>query len=150
MKFIIRGEVKPQGRARHRVVKTKDGRVFGQTYEKKEDAQNKGNIRAQVIDQMQTQEGEIIKRPNGVSLGIHVTKLRPKSHYDPKGNIKQKFLRIPYVSRPDHDNLTKAIQDACNKILWEDDAQICRHFFIKDYGNIEQVEFHVDPVVEVM
>jgi Holliday junction resolvase RusA-like endonuclease len=38
------------------------------------------------------------------------------------------------IKRPDGDNLFKAIADAGNGILWEDDSQICDGRFLKLYS----------------
>ena len=38
------------------------------------------------------------------------------------------------TGRPDLDNLVKALTDACNGIVWRDDAQIVRLMAEKRYG----------------
>lgn len=51
---------------------------------------------------------------------------RPKS-------VSAKKRALPMV-KPDIDNLAKAVMDAANGILWEDDAQICRLRLEKTYS----------------
>lgn len=59
---------------------------------------------------------------------------RPKSA--PAGRV------YPAV-RPDLDNVVKLVKDACNNILFDDDAQICAVTAIKVYGHPQRVELQV-------
>lgn len=45
----------------------------------------------------------------------------------PRGKVwKRKAMpRLPHASRPDLDNLVKAVLDALSGVLWRDDAQVC-------------------------
>ena len=53
----------------------------------------------------------------------------------PKSWSKAKKMNPPpHTSRPDRDNLEKAIGDALNGIAWDDDAQICDGNVRKRYG----------------
>lgn len=40
----------------------------------------------------------------------------------------------PHTSKPDIDNMCKAIGDACNGVIWEDDSQIWHLVVTKTYG----------------
>ena len=51
---------------------------------------------------------------------------RPKS-------VSANKRKYPVV-KPDLDNLAKAVLDAANGILWEDDSQICKLVLTKDYS----------------
>lgn len=53
---------------------------------------------------------------------------------------------VPHVTKPDKDNLTKAIYDALNKIVWRDDAQICRGFQTKIYSETPGVDIRVEAL----
>ena len=46
-------------------------------------------------------------------------------------------------SRPDWDNYAKTICDACNKIVYKDDAQIVRALTIKEYAERPGIIFEV-------
>lgn len=48
------------------------------------------------------------------------------------------------TGRPDLDNLIKALADACNGIVWRDDAQIVRLMAAKRYGEQPGVVMAVD------
>lgn len=48
-------------------------------------------------------------------------------------------LPVPFVKRPDLDNLVKPVQDALNGILWEDDSQIINLVTHKYYTAVESV-----------
>jgi len=52
-------------------------------------------------------------------------------------NIKKpKWVKRDYPCvKPDIDNFVKAIFDSCNKLLWEDDAQIVDLHSFKVYGD---------------
>ena len=52
------------------------------------------------------------------------------------------------VVRPDLDNYQKAILDACNGIVYQDDAQVCMIVAAKIYSREERVEVNVEPVTE--
>lgn len=69
------------------------------------------------------QLGESAPWESGLEIAIEFRLQRPKS-----------CTRRLYPSvRPDLDNYVKLVLDACNKILWVDDAQICRLLAIKRY-----------------
>lgn len=43
------------------------------------------------------------------------------------------------IGKPDLDNVSKAILDACNRILWRDDSQVVEMVLSKRYGQEPQV-----------
>ena len=43
------------------------------------------------------------------------------------------------TSKPDADNLVKAVKDACNSIVWKDDAQVVVETVTKVYGERPRV-----------
>ncbi len=52
----------------------------------------------------------------------------------------------PRPSRPDADNITKAVLDAGNGILWADDAQVVALSILKQYGDTPGVVVKVSAV----
>lgn len=49
---------------------------------------------------------------------------RPKGHYGAKGDVKPRFQAAKWVTRPDACKLTRAAEDALNKLVYHDDSQI--------------------------
>lgn len=50
-----------------------------------------------------------------------------------------------HISRPDLDNIVKAILDGLNGVVFHDDAAVCQIVATKEYGE-ERVEVQVDHV----
>ena len=54
-------------------------------------------------------------------------------------------------SKPDGDNLQKLVKDACNRIVWVDDAQVADWSGRKIYGDREEIRVEVwklDPTAQ--
>lgn len=113
-KFIIEGNPRGQGRPRA----CKRGRHAG-IYEAKEDTMFKQNLAAQVV--MQKPE-YIDGKPIVLTAQFYLP--RPKSHYDSKGRIKERYADVSFLGKPDLSNLIKALEDALNGIVWSDDSLI--------------------------
>ena len=47
------------------------------------------------------------------------------------------------ASKPDLDNIAKLVEDACNKVVWVDDAQIAAMTLTKKYGEREEIRVRV-------
>jgi Holliday junction resolvase RusA-like endonuclease len=52
------------------------------------------------------------------------------------------------TSKPDLDNIGKLVEDACNRVVWVDDAQIAAMVLTKKYGEREELRVRVEPVGE--
>lgn len=50
------------------------------------------------------------------------------------------------TSKPDLDNIVKLIKDACNKVVWHDDAQIAASSQSKRYGEREELRIRIEAV----
>lgn len=50
------------------------------------------------------------------------------------------------TSRPDFDNLVKLVSDACNTVVFGDDAQIARASIAKRYGMPERTEVRISAM----
>ncbi len=70
-----------------------------------------------------------------MKLEITFKLLRPKS-------VSAKKRPDP-ITRPDLDNLVKAVKDALNGVLWRDDSQVIELEAKKIYGNPPGVEIEV-------
>lgn len=51
-----------------------------------------------------------------------------------------------HLTRPDFDNLAKAVADACNGIVWNDDGQVAVSLVIKVYGAQPRMEVEAEPL----
>lgn len=75
-------------------------------------------------------EGRWLIHPLAVSLTFYMP--RPKSHYRTNGNLKDSSPMFLHDSKPDADNLAKAIMDALTGIhAWQDDDQVCELTVLK-------------------
>lgn len=62
---------------------------------------------------------------------------RPQSHYNAKGELKP-YAPVWHTSKPDRDNLEKAVLDALtNAGIWKDDKQVCDGVVRKRYANTQ-------------
>jgi Holliday junction resolvase RusA-like endonuclease len=64
-----------------------------------------------------------------------------------KPKTKPKYKRFPDV-KPDIDNFVKACFDAMAKIVFRDDAQVCRLSVQKEYSQTVGTEVRVVPLRE--
>ena len=68
----------------------------------------------------------------------------------PKWKREASMWGIVYpASKPDLSNLIKAIEDACNTVVWDDDAQVVRMKPAKLYGVTPQAQVTVTPIEHV-
>lgn len=77
----------------------------------------------------------IFKQPiqGPVSLTLNFWMPRPKAHYRSNGEVKDTAPRW-HCSKPDSDNLEKAVMDALTHIgAWRDDSQVCQKRTHKQY-----------------
>ena len=79
----------------------------------------------------------------GIALRVDVDAYWPQPTSTPKRDRGRVAWR---PSRPDGDNILKAVQDAGNGVLWHDDAQIveaCVRKYVAAYGAAARVEIRV-------
>jgi len=50
--------------------------------------------------------------------------------------------------KPDGDNIEKLVWDACNEIVWRDDAQVVEWSGLKRYGSPARVDVMIEPVLD--
>ena len=117
MKIFIPGEPIAQPRHSFRVIKTKQGKLTCMPYIPKSDPIHayKQAIALAYVNA----GGEVLKGP--VEIRIACWFERPKGH-----SKKRSQQREPKITKPDLDNLAKAILDALNKTAYDDDGQVCR------------------------
>jgi Holliday junction resolvase RusA-like endonuclease len=134
----LNGAPKGWSRAGHRIVKS-GKRLFVQTYTPPPMRRYQDSIRKAA--QAAMGEHALLTGPLSVSLRFRMP--------IPKSGTKAVRAamaagEIAHTSVPDKDNMTKAIYDALNKIVWRDDAQIARGFQTKIYHPTPGVDIRVE------
>lgn len=71
--------------------------------------------------------------PGAVEVKI-LMQLEPAKSMPKKNRLLALLGKIFPLKKPDVDNVTKSVLDAMNKIVYEDDCQVCRLVFDKVYG----------------
>lgn len=127
--FTFIGTPKAQGRPKF----ARRGK-FVAVYDPKDSAQYKNNVAAQIVAQKPVLIGQGIP----VKLILEILLPRPKGHYGAKG-LKDKYALLRHTSKPDLDNLEKAIKDALKGIVWYDDSQVDIVQKAKRYGEEPKV-----------
>ena len=80
-----------------------------------------------------------------LQISIVATFEIPKSW--PAWKKKQAYLgRLGHTSKPDWDNLGKAIADACNGIVFRDDSQIVSGTISKKFGEKQMVRIEIQEL----
>ena len=120
IEFVIPGT--PVAKARPRM--TRHGHVY--TPAKTKAAEER--IRNLAIDAMDYREPVADPISINIVFGMPI----PKSWTKAKRLEALTLERFP-TSRPDIDNLIKTVCDACNAVVWEDDAQIVQLWCSKIY-----------------
>jgi len=88
-------------------------------------------------------EGALIHTPLSVTLTFFLP--RPKSHFRTSGQLKPAAPRFMHDSKPDADNLAKAVLDALTGIrAWLDDDQVCE-LVVRKYWESERNGAQDDP-----
>lgn len=127
--FVIPGTPVPQARARHRVVKLRNGGTFVGQYDPAESRIWKATVAefaAAARNGGQPCEGPIV-------LEV-VFVFNPTASWSKKKlAILEAGVEVPKITRPDLKNLIAGVEDGANGILWRDDGQIW------NYGNSRKV-----------
>lgn len=114
----------PIGKARPRFGRSKSGNVVTFTPQKTRNYERDLRSLAQVAMMGKT----VLEGPVKVTLTAYF------SHKTKTGW---------HVSRPDLDNIIKAVLDALNGIVFDDDAAVCELVASKKYDNEERVEVQI-------
>lgn len=138
--FTVYGEPVAQARPRFKHVKTNDGREFDMAYEKR-DGKSKA-FKDRLYDQAKDYRPD---KPieSAIILTAKVFMPIPKSM--PK--YKQQLAlagEIRPITRPDLDNIIKAIKDGMRKVFWRDDSQVVGYGDTgKWYSDVPRVEITI-------
>ncbi len=118
IEFTIYGDPKPKRRHRSRMAKSRSGKPFVMQYPDKDGVSEENYIKLAA--------SQHFKEPiltGAISLELVFGCKIPKSWSKKKTEEAQNgFIR--HISKPDLDNLIKAVKDALNGIIWQDDSQV--------------------------
>lgn len=130
--FFVQGIAKPAGSKRGFALKK--GGVFTGRVVITDDCKTSRDWKTDVsYAAKQFYKGPPLKGPLSVQMIFQIK--RPKGHFGTGRNAENLREGAPDhpTSIPDLIKLTRAVEDACTGILWEDDAQIVEHFLAKRY-----------------
>jgi Holliday junction resolvase RusA-like endonuclease len=126
----VHGEPRGQARARHRIVKTKTGKLFSQVYKDKKQRAEEDKLLTQIVNQAP-------EKPHTGFVGINITAIFsiPSSFSKAKTFAARTGQLHPMV-KPDFDNIQKHVVDVMNGLYFKDDKQVCSATITKKYGEI--------------
>lgn len=131
IRFSIRGEPVPKGAVKHFFTK---GRMHG--YLKKETREGMENVRAQIVQQLPK---DFVPFDAPLRAVVRFIRAPPKCRR--KKNLRPEDL---YPGRrPDLDNYLKLLWDACNGVIFTDDARIVELDAAKKFGDVQGIEVMV-------
>lgn len=122
--FEIPGEAVPKARPR---VVTSHGRNFSYTPEKTKNFENL--VKLMYINQCKNKKLE-----GPISATIHIFHRIPKSA-SKKNRNRWLTGRCPVTTKPDTDNVAKAVLDSCNGLAFDDDSQVAELYVTKEYSD---------------
>lgn len=136
--LTLDGTPKGWSRAGHRIA-GKEGGLFVQTYTPTPMRKYQESIRKLARAAMAGR----VPLAGALSVSLRFRMPIPKSH--PKWRREAMAAgEVPHIIKPDKDNLTKAVYDALNKIVWVDDAQITRGFQTKVYSARPGIDMRIE------
>ncbi len=137
--FTVPG--RPVGKGRHRTFRDKTGNTRAYTPAETVVYQNLVRLMA---SQVLRGEPPSLK-PIYIEVRISIT--HPQSHFRTgkhAGELKPQWIDVKPMTKPDGDNVFKAITDALTGLAYKDDRQIYSHFVDKYYGLVNEVIVKVD------
>ena len=137
--FYVMGT--PVAMPRPRVVRTPSGKT--RTYNSSKSATYKQTIKLHAKSAMNKEHKRMTERPLKVDITFVFA--------PPKSYTKKKLKAIEegalyYTKKPDLDNLAKTILDACNNVVYKDDAQVVTLSLNKEYGRADHVKINIQEV----
>lgn len=104
---------------------------FARAYTPAKTAKAERTVAAYVAAEMARQK--IGRLSGALCVGIYALFTMPKTRH----RKRKPILGHPHTTTPDIDNVAKLYLDACNGVLWDDDASICRLWvskYVRDQG----------------
>ena len=137
IKFTLYGEPVPAGRPKFTV---RSGYAIAYTPKKTRNAMSDMRMQSIQYKPDKPLEGAII-------LTVTIYRSIPKSFSKKKIEMAENGILRP-ITRPDVSNYLKGIEDAFNKIMWNDDSQIVRIIAGKYYSDRPRIEIEIQEVIE--
>jgi len=135
MKIKLEFDIKPMAKQSFRTTRS------GQKYLDPSVIKYRKAIRNMAIAQMRKQKAEKIE--GAVNMNIIYAFRRPQSLSKKERNEIDGGKTVPKTTKPDIDNLTKAILDALNGIVWKDDAQVTQINIQKIWSAKDQIKVEI-------
>lgn len=134
--FTVDGD--PVAKGRPRFVRRADS--VG-TYTPKKTASYETRVRLAAISAMMRRQPTDRPVQLSVMLGMRI----PPS-WSTRRHVQAAAGEIRATKKPDADNVVKLIKDACNGIVWRDDAQVVRLVVQKEYAERPGISVAVSEV----
>lgn len=136
IEIVLPGEPVPKGRPRF-------SRATGHTYTPERTANYEALIRLAAGEQMRGEP------PLSGAMAITVdVYLAISASWSKKRQAAARAGTERPVKRPDADNFLKGALDACNMIVWNDDAQVVDARVTKHYSDRPRLEIRVQPITD--
>ena len=139
MEVIIPGEPKGKGRPRATVI-----HGHARVYTPSATASYENLVRLCFLEQ--NADAKPSKGPIVVKMEFRFA--YPKSAYWPvnknhRGEIREEWKRKQHTSKPDADNLIKAVLDGLNGVAFDDDSQVVSLIARKTYGETAEAQIEI-------
>lgn len=138
VRFTVYGVAQPAG-SKRAFLNRKTGRVVV-TDDAKHSRPWKSEVSAAAIEA--TGSAELLDGP--LSLSVRFVVPRPKSHFGVRG-LRPSAPAWP-AKKPDATKLLRGVEDALNRIVWRDDAQVVVQRVEKVYGEPARCEVVVSTL----
>lgn len=136
--FSMKGAPRAKGRPRFRIVKA-GRKQFVQTYTDPATRKYEASVKAVVAELMAG--ASPLHGPLSVSLRFRMPIPKSETKATRAGMAAGE---VAHISKPDSDNLAKAILDAMNGVAFGSDSQITRLFVTKVYADKPGVDVRVE------
>lgn len=133
--FTVPGEPVAKGRAKF----ARRG-SFVATYTPEKTARYENLVKLAAEAAMIATRYSVLEGP--LELRVFAVRSIPASWSGKKQRLAQAGELIP-TTKPDLDNIVKAVKDACNKVVWRDDSQVVDLVAKKRYGTAPRVEVEI-------
>lgn len=139
MKFEVIG--KPQGKGRPRFSNKGN---FVKTYTPQKTANYENWIKTCFLNQCKNFNSNY---DGAIKVKIEAIYSVPKS-YSKKKKAELLDFQMPYLHKPDGDNIAKCVCDALNGIAYKDDSQVSLLFVDKKYGLEDKLIIEIEYMEE--